>query len=54
MKPFMDDDFLLSNDTAKTLYHNYAKQVPIIDLAEQTNGSWQLQIARVSKIAAEN
>ena len=31
MKPFMDDDFLLSNDTAKTLYHNYAKQVPIID-----------------------
>ena len=31
MKPFMDDDFLLSNETAKTLYHNYAKQVPIID-----------------------
>ena len=31
MKPFMDEDFLLSNETAKTLYHNYAKQVPIID-----------------------
>ncbi len=31
MKPFMDDDFLLSNETAKTLYHNYAKKVPIID-----------------------
>ena len=31
MKPFMDDDFLLSNDTAKTLYHDYAKKVPIID-----------------------
>ena len=31
MKPFMDDDFLLSNETAKNLYHNYAKQVPIID-----------------------
>ena len=31
MKPFMDDDFLLSNDTAKTLYHEYAKKVPIID-----------------------
>ena len=31
MKPFMDNDFLLSNDTAKTLYHDYAKKVPIID-----------------------
>ena len=31
MKPFMDEDFLLSNETAKTLYHNYAKKVPIID-----------------------
>ena len=31
MKPFMDENFLLSNETAKTLYHNYAKQVPIID-----------------------
>ena len=31
MKPFMDEDFLLSNETAKILYHNYAKQVPIID-----------------------
>lgn len=31
MKPFMDDDFLLSNETAKTLYHDYAKKVPIID-----------------------
>lgn len=31
MKPFMDDDFLLSNETAKTLYHEYAKKMPIID-----------------------
>ena len=31
MKPCMDEDFLLSNETAKTLYHNYAKKVPIID-----------------------
>ena len=30
-KPFMDDDFLLHNRTAKTLYHNYAKDMPIID-----------------------
>lgn len=31
MKPFMDRDFLLSNETAKKLYHNYASQMPIID-----------------------
>ncbi|CAM4429950.1 glucuronate isomerase [Paenibacillus tarimensis] len=31
MKPFLDEDFLLSNDTAVTLFHDYAKQMPIID-----------------------
>ena len=31
MKQFMDEDFLLSNDTAKTLYHQYAAQMPILD-----------------------
>lgn len=31
MKQFMDKDFLLSNETAKTLYHDYAAQMPIID-----------------------
>ena len=31
MREFLTDDFLLYNDTAKTLYHNYAKQMPIID-----------------------
>lgn len=31
MKKFMDEDFLLSNDTAKTLYHENAKQMPIVD-----------------------
>ncbi|MNI17226.1 Uronate isomerase [compost metagenome] len=31
MKPFMDDQFLLSNETAKKLYHDYAKDMPIID-----------------------
>ena len=29
MKPFMDSDFLLQTDTAKKLYHDYAKQVPV-------------------------
>lgn len=31
MKQFMDKDFLLSTDTAKTLYHEYAAKMPIID-----------------------
>ncbi|RXZ84076.1 glucuronate isomerase [Paenibacillaceae bacterium] len=31
MKPFINDDFLLLNETGKTLYHNYAKNLPIID-----------------------
>ncbi|QHZ45621.1 MULTISPECIES: glucuronate isomerase [Bacillus] len=31
MKVFLNDDFLLSTDTAKTLYHQYAKDMPIID-----------------------
>ncbi len=28
---FMDKDFLLTNETAKKLYHNYASKMPIID-----------------------
>lgn len=31
MKQFMNEDFLLSTDTAKTLYHDYAKIQPIFD-----------------------
>ena len=31
MKKFMDQDFLLSTETAKELYHEVAKQMPIID-----------------------
>jgi glucuronate isomerase len=31
MKQFMDDDFLLENDSAVRLYHEYAKTMPIID-----------------------
>ncbi|NLP34629.1 MAG: glucuronate isomerase [Clostridiales bacterium] len=31
MKAFLDQDFLLSNDTAVTLYHNYASKMPIVD-----------------------
>ena len=31
MKRFMDKDFLLSTETAKKLYHEYAEVMPIID-----------------------
>lgn len=31
MKAFMDRDFLLETETAKTLYHDYAAAMPIID-----------------------
>ncbi len=30
-KTFINDDFLLRNDAARRLYHDYAKQMPIID-----------------------
>jgi glucuronate isomerase len=30
-KPFLDEDFLLDNQMAKVLYHDYAKHQPIID-----------------------
>ncbi len=31
MKAFMDEDFLLTYETAKTLYHQHAKHMPIYD-----------------------
>lgn len=31
MKPFMDEDFLLTTPTAKMLYHQFAKPLPIVD-----------------------
>ena len=31
MKSFMNEDFLLSNETAIRLYHDYAKEMPIMD-----------------------
>ncbi|MBR3771451.1 MAG: glucuronate isomerase [Clostridium sp.] len=37
MKPFMSDDFLLANDTAKALYHDHAKKMPIIDFHNHLN-----------------
>jgi glucuronate isomerase len=31
VKNFLDENFLLQTETAKTLYHEFAKQMPIID-----------------------
>ena len=31
MKAFMDKDFLLSTETAKELYHDFAAKVPVLD-----------------------
>ncbi|MBO6089857.1 MAG: glucuronate isomerase, partial [Lachnospiraceae bacterium] len=31
MKTFLDKDFLLNNEVAKTLFHKYAENQPIID-----------------------
>ncbi|MEM6628197.1 MAG: glucuronate isomerase [Bacteroidota bacterium] len=31
IKPFLSEDFLLENETANRLYHEYAKEMPIID-----------------------
>lgn len=31
MKPFMDENFLLSTKTAQLLFHSYSKNVPILD-----------------------
>lgn len=31
MKTFLNEDFLLENETARQLYHDYAKKMPIID-----------------------
>jgi glucuronate isomerase len=31
MKPFMDEEFLLSTGTARQLYHNYAAKMPVVD-----------------------
>lgn len=31
VKPFLNDDFLLETETSKALYHDFAKDLPIID-----------------------
>ena len=38
MKTFMDKDFLLQSDAAKTLYHDYAENMPILDRSQKILG----------------
>ncbi len=40
MKTIIHDDFLLQNDTAKHLYHTFAKDLPIIDYHCHLNPAW--------------
>ncbi len=37
MKPFISEDFILSNRKAHTLYHEYAKVLPVIDFHNHLN-----------------
>ena len=46
MKAFMDDDFLLASQTSKTLYHEFAASMPIIDYHCHINPA---EIARNSR-----
>src|SRR5690625_5390316 len=43
MKTFITDDFLLYNETAKELYYNTAKHLPIIDYHNHLNQEAILQ-----------
>lgn len=51
MKSFICDDFLLTNETAKTLYHQYAKSLPIIDYHNHLSAQEIYQDIRFENIA---
>ena len=50
MKTIIHDDFLLQNDTAKHLYHTFAKDLPIIDYHCHLNPQWIAEDHRFSDI----
>ena len=35
MKTFMDKDFLLETETAKHLFHDYARDLPLVDYQDR-------------------
>ncbi|WP_087975076.1 glucuronate isomerase [Oceanobacillus rekensis] len=51
MKTFITDDFLLYNETAKELYHNTAKNLPIIDYHNHLNQHEILEDKNYSNLA---
>ncbi len=51
MKAFMDKDFLLKTETAKTLYHDYAAKKPIIDFHNHLDASAILDDTSYGNIA---
>lgn len=51
MKTFITDDFLLYNDTAQTLYHEVAKDLPIIDYHNHLNQHIILENKRFTNLA---
>ncbi len=40
MKQFITDDFLLQSRSARRLYHDYAKDLPVIDYHNHLNPAW--------------
>ena len=50
MKAFMDRDFLLSNDTARRLFHAYAEKCPIVDYHNHLNPKDILQRRRYENL----
>ena len=51
MKPFMDADFLLQTDTAKTLYHEAAEKMPIFDYHNHLNPQEILEDRQMENLA---
>ena len=51
MKQFMDENFLLHSKPAKTLYHDYAREMPIIDFHSHLPPSQVADDTRFENIA---
>ncbi len=51
MKPFVHDDFLLETETARELYHDFAKDLPIIDFHCHVSPRWMAEDRRFRSIS---
>ena len=50
-KPFMDADFLLTNEAAKDLFHNHAEKMPVVDYHSHINPAEIAEDKRYENIA---